>query len=198
MFELRLGHAQRVKALAEEMDALVEQFSLMPGWTASLWFRGWAEARLGMPREGYERIKAAQEEDLRFGMASAASENQGYAAEALLLAGDTSAAGVALDRAFQAADAHGERIYLPQLFLIQAAIARALGDHSAAEAAIRRAVAEARAQEAPWLELLSLVDLCESGGARVADRRSLATLLERLPETAGTDAATRARALLDA
>lgn len=198
LFELRLGRADRVKALADEMNSLVDEFSLYLGRAASRWFRGWADSRLGMPREGYDGIQAANAEELRSGMKAAASESLGYAAEALLLTGDTQAAQAALDEALESAADQSERIYLPQLHLLQAAIARARGDRSEAEDAVRRAVAEARAQEAAWLELLALLELCESGYAAAADRRALARLLDRLPETVDTDAARRARALLDA
>ena len=56
----------------------------------------------------------------------------GYAVEALVLAGDWDAAQHELDEVFRFADEHGERVYLPQLFLLEAAIARARGDSAAA------------------------------------------------------------------
>ena len=57
----------------------------------------------------------------------------------------------------------------------------------AAHASVRHALAEARAQEAPWLELLALVELCEHG-AKAADRHALAALVEQLPEAGDTAA----------
>jgi hypothetical protein len=95
------------------------------------------------------------------------------------------------------ADTLGERVYLPQLFVMQAAIARARGDRAAANAAIRRAIAEARAQEAPWLELMALIELCDRHSATAKDRRALAVLVDQLPEALNTPAAGKARALLD-
>ncbi|MCM2311116.1 MAG: AAA family ATPase [Steroidobacteraceae bacterium] len=195
MFELRLGEVGRVRALADEMGSLVAESSLALGRTASQWFRGWADARLGMPREGHDRIRAAHGDNLRFGMVSAESETLGYAAEALLLTGDAPAAQAVLDEALDAVDKHSERIYLPQLLLLQAGIARARGEPVAAEAAMRSAVAEARSQEAPWLELLALLELCESGIATDADRQALDVLLDRIPDAADTAAVKRARAL---
>jgi ATP/maltotriose-dependent transcriptional regulator MalT len=196
LFELRLGRAERVKALAEEMSSLVKEFSLGQGRTASGWFRGWADARLGRPQDGYERIKAAHEEDLRFGMVSADSETLGYMAEALMLAGNAQAAQAALNEALAAVQKYSERIYLAPLLLTQAAIARARGERADSETAIRRAVAEARTQEASWFELRALLDLCETGAATDTDRRALAAVLERLPDAADTEAASRSRALL--
>ena len=51
-------------------------------------------------------------------------------------------------------------------------------------ASVRRAIEEARASEASWLELLALVDLCEHDGATAADRRALATLVDGCPKPA--------------
>ena len=92
MFEVRLGNAARVASLADEMRALVDEFALAQGRTASRWFRGWANARMGEPREGYRRIREGYEENTRLGMLAGASETLGYAAEALMLAVDWDAA----------------------------------------------------------------------------------------------------------
>jgi len=80
--------------------------------------------------------------------------------------------------------------------VIQAAIARARDDRAAADAAIRSAIAEARAQEAPWLELMALTELCDGHSATAKDRRALAALVDRVPEARDTAAVARARALL--
>ncbi len=194
--EVRLGNAERVAALADEMRTLVEEFALAQGRTACRWFRGWADARMGQPREGYRQIREAYEENIQLGMLAGATENMGYAAEALLLAGDWRAARQQLEQAFEFATAHGERVYLPQLFLIEAATVRAAGDAGRAQASVRRAIAEARAQEAPWLELLALLELCKSDSATSKERRVLAALVEQLPEAGDTTAVAAARTLL--
>jgi hypothetical protein len=150
---------------------------------------------MGRPREGHRRIREAIEESMRLGMLAGGSENLGYAVEALVLAGDWKAARDELEEALRFADTHEERVYLPQLFLLAATIARGLGDADAAPAAVRRAVAEARAQEAPWLELMALVELCERDYATADERNALAALVERLPEAAETTVAARVRAL---
>ena len=196
LFEVRLGNAQRVAALADQMQGLVDEFALAHGRNGSRWFRGWAEARTGQPLEGYRRIREAYEQNARLGMQTGGSETLGYAAEALLLAGDLDAAQGQLEEALQFADTHGERVYLPQLFLIEAAIAHARGQSAAADTAARQAVAEARAQEAPWLELIALLALCECNGGNAEDRQALAALVKQLPEAGDTIAVSRARALL--
>ena len=197
LFEVRLGNAERVAALADEMRALVDEYALAHGRNGYRWFRGWADARMGAPLEGYRQIREAYEENTRAGMLAGGSETLGYAAEALLLAGDYAAARRELDEALQIANGRGERVYLVQLYLIEAGIARGLGQSAAALDCVQRAVAEARAQQAPWLELTALVELCEGGGATAEDRTALAALVDRLPEAIGTTALTRARALLD-
>ncbi len=130
-------------------------------------------------------------------MLAGGTETLGYAVEALALAGDWDAAQHQLEEALQIASAREERVYLPQLFLIEAAIARRRGQSVAAEAAVRRAVAEARAQEAPWLELLALVELCERDDATAEDQQALAALVAQLPEAIGTTTLIKAQALLD-
>ncbi len=197
LFEVRLGNAERVAALADEMRALVDESEVAQGRIAYRWFRGWADARMGRPRDGYRRIREAYEDNTRLGMLAGGSEVLGYAAEALMLDGDWDGAQHELEDALQVANTQGERVYLPQLLVMQAAIARARGDRKAADAAIRRAIAEARAQEAPWLELLALIELCDHHSATAKDRHALAALVDQLPEARDTAAVERARALLD-
>jgi hypothetical protein len=95
-------------------------------------------------------------------MVVGASEILGYATEALLLAGDLVAAEAQLNEALAIAGDVNERVYLPQLYLMQAAIARAHGDRIVGDASLRRALDEAKSQQAPWLELMALNALCDS------------------------------------
>ena len=196
LVEVRLGDAERVAAIADEMRTLVDEFALAHGRTACRWFRGWADARTGNPRDGYRRIREAYEDNVRLGMVVGASETLGYAAEALLLAGDFDEAAVQLQEALRIADDVSERVYLPQLLLVDAGIARARGDRTASDTAIRRALAEAKAQQAPWLILIALTELCEHRGANAQDRKALARLVDQMPEAADTNAVARARTLL--
>jgi hypothetical protein len=151
---------------------------------------------MGAGRDGYARIRRAYDENVRLGMLVGASETLGYATEALILAGDLDAAQKQLDEALHVADQLGERVYATQLYMMEAAIARGRDERKAAEGSAHRAIAEARAQEAPWLELLALVELCDHTGARTEDRRKLATLVDQLPEARDTAAVARARELL--
>jgi ATP/maltotriose-dependent transcriptional regulator MalT len=196
LMEIRLGDSDRVSRLADDLRALVEKSDLGHGRAAWRWFRGWADARNGNPREGFRLIREAYDDNTRRGMLAGGSETLGYAAEALLLAGDLDAAQRQVEEALQIADNRRERVYLPQLLLLQAKLVRARGQPTAALASVRSAIEEARAQEAAWLELLALVELCEHEGAKAKDRQALAALVDRLPEAAETDAVTRAHALI--
>jgi tetratricopeptide (TPR) repeat protein len=196
LVEVRIGDASRVATLADELRALVEEADLAQGRTAWRWFGGLAMARSGKALEGYRQIRDAYEEDKSTGRIAGDSENLGYAAEALVLHGDWQAAQELLEQALEMVRMYGERIYLPQLLLIEGAIAGARDDPDAAESAIRRSVVEAREQGAAWLELLALIALCEQAGAADEDRRSLAALVGELHEASETIAIARARALL--
>ena len=196
LFEVRLGNTERVGALADEMHALVEEFALAHGRAAWRWFRGWADARMGHPREGHRAIREAYEDNMRLGMVVGATEILGYATEALLLAGDLPAAEAQLKEALAIADDVNERVYLPQLYLMQAAIAHAHGDRNVGDASLRRALEEAKSQQAPWLELMALNALCDSDVGNAEDRKALATLVDRMPEASDTDAIAKARTLL--
>lgn len=193
LLEVRLGNTERVGTLADEMRELVEAFSLAQGKAACLWFRGWADASNGEPREGYRRIRDAYQENAKLGMRSGASEVLGYAVHALLLAGDIEAAQAELAAALQVALELAERVYLPQLLLLEATIFRLRGHASQAIDSVRRAIEEARAQEAPWFELLALVELCEHHAATDDDRGALRMLVGRLPEAHDTPLLERAR-----
>lgn len=198
LLEVRLGDVDRVAAAADEMQALVDEFALEQGRAASQCFGGWAAARSGRPREGCGLICEAFERNARLGLRAGSSEVLGYAAEALLLAGDADAAKAQVGEALQIAAELGEQVYLPQLLLLEAAIGWAQDRADTGAACARRSVEAARAQEAPWVELAALVDLCERGAATAEERLALGALVDRLPEAAGTDLATKATALVGA
>ncbi|HET9653154.1 MAG TPA: hypothetical protein VFP36_13225, partial [Usitatibacter sp.] len=187
---------ERVASLGEELKDLVGKHALAQGGAAGQWFLGWAQARSGRPDDGYRLIRAAYEENTRLGMLAGGSEVLGYAVEALLIAGDLDRAQEELEQALEISRAFGERVYLPQLLTLEAAIARARGDVDAATVSARRAIEEARTQQAPWLELMALLDLCESKQATRADRGALAELIDRMPQAKDMPAVAKARAVL--
>lgn len=194
---IRRGDVARVRALADEMQSLVEQFALVQGMAAYRWFQGWADAQCGKPVEGFHRIRKAYEDNRALGMISGGSETLEYAAEALTLQGDWERAQEQLDQALDIVNTFGERICLPQLLLVQATIELSRGDSTAAEASIQRAIMEARTQGAAWLELLALTELVEHATPTTEDRRALAVLVDQLGEAANTSLLARARSLVE-
>jgi DNA-binding winged helix-turn-helix (wHTH) protein len=198
LFEVRLGQTERVAALADEMQQLVDEFAPAMGRTACRCWRGWAAARRGAAREAERLIIEAHEENAALGLRAGGSEVLGYAAEALLLAGDHEGARRRLAQAQAAAESLDEGVYVPQLWLLDGALQRACGQGDAGGSSVRRALDVARAQQAPWLELLALTDLCEHHDASAAERAALASLLDGLPEAADTPQVQRARSVLGA
>ena len=162
LLDVRMGDAARVEELAAQVDMLVDKHALALGRTACGWLRGWAFARRGRPREAFRLIRDAYEENVRLGTLCGGSEVVGYAAEAMLLAGDVDEAETQLAEARGISQALGERIYLPHLLVIEGAIAHRRGKNARSEACFRRALAHAREQEATWLEREGLRKLRES------------------------------------
>jgi len=181
LVELRLGNSDRVAALADEIAAIADEYAFMQGRAGSKWMRGWVLARRGDPRGGFRLIREAYEDDLRLGLRAGGSEVLGLAAEALVRARDWQGAQRQLDEALEIVSSVGEHVYLPELLLTEAAIAEARGDMTSAYTAMRRAVAEARAQEAPWLEFVTLAELCAHDGATADERRALQALAAQFP-----------------
>jgi DNA-binding winged helix-turn-helix (wHTH) protein len=194
---VRVGEPERVAGAAARLQTMVdEEYDAPEGKAAALWFRGWAQAQVGNPREGHRLIRQGYDEVTRIGMRAFGGETLGYAAEALLLAGDAAGARPEIDEALRSAQSTGDRSAMPRLWMIEARIEQALGDPQRARAALERAIAEARQQEASWLELLAFSALCERDDATRAERASLGALVDRLSEGHDTAAFARAAALL--
>jgi tetratricopeptide (TPR) repeat protein len=92
MFQIRMDRPERVADAAERLARIEEEYDAPEGKAAALWFRGWAQARLGDPRGGHRLIREGYDQVARIGMRAFAGETLGYAAEALLLAGDAASA----------------------------------------------------------------------------------------------------------
>jgi methylmalonyl-CoA mutase cobalamin-binding subunit len=196
MFEVRRDHPERVADAAERLARVQEEYDAPEGKAAALWFRGWAQARLGDPRGGHRLIRDGYDQVARIGMRAFAGETLGYAAEALLLAGDAAAAHCEVAAALQCADATGDRHCLPRLLMIDARVAQALGEDGRARKSLQQAVSESRSQEATWPELLARSALCERGDATREDLAALGSVVEHLSEGLETPAVARARELL--
>jgi DNA-binding winged helix-turn-helix (wHTH) protein/tetratricopeptide (TPR) repeat protein len=194
LFEVRVGNPQGVADAAERLARLQDEYDGPEGKAAALWFRGWAEAQLGEPRSGHRLIREGYERVARCGMRAYAGETLGYAAEALILAGDWVAARKEIAEAMQCAEATGDRSCRPRLLMLEARIADALGERRRAHDALLEALTEARTQEATWLELLAHLALCERGDATVVEMAALREVVEGLTEGLDMPAVARARA----
>jgi tetratricopeptide (TPR) repeat protein len=196
LFHVLMGEPERVAQACARMRDVSEKHALPQGRAAELWFRGFAEARLGDPRAGHRLIREGYDHVARLGVRGWATETLGYAAEALALAGDWTGARRELDEAMQCARDTGEGKYCTQLLILSGRIADGLGDARQALKSMQEAVADARAREAPWLELLALSALCERADATAEDRAALRRVVDELTEGRDTPPMARARALL--
>lgn len=191
---VRLDEPEAVLVHAKAIADVVESAMLAHGEGPSLWMRGWAEARLGDPRGGYDLIRKGYACHTRLGMYAGCTEVLAHASEALILAEDWSAAGAELDEAFGLAARIGERLCISRLLLLRARVAVAADDADAAEAAIREAVAEARELGLREPELRARVALHDLGRAGLGDVAELERLCETLQEGHHTKVYQRAAA----
>ena len=196
LFEVRMGNPARVADAAERLARLQEEYDGPEGKAAALWFRGWAKAHLGDPRSGHRLIREGYERVTRCGMRAYAGETLGYAAEALVLAGDWAAARKQIAEARLTAEAADDRSCLPRLLMLEARVAAGLGEARGARESLHAAIAEARTQEAAWLELQARLALCERDDATVVERASLRELVDGLSEGLDTPPVARARAVV--
>jgi tetratricopeptide (TPR) repeat protein len=197
LFHVLIGDPERVAEASARLREVIEKYAIPQGQAAELWFRGWAEAHLRDPRAGYRLIREGYDRALRLGIRGWGSETLGYAAEALARAGDWTAARRELDEAMRCAEATGEGKYRTQLLHLEGWIADALGEPDRAHESMQQAVAEARAREAVWLELMALSALWEREGATAKVRAALRRVVDRLTEGLDTLPVARARALLE-
>ena len=198
LFHVLAGEPGRVAEASARMLEMIEKYALPQGRAAELWFRGWTEAQLGDPRAGHRLIREGCDRAARLGIQGWASETLGYAAEALARAGDWASARRELDAAMQCAEATGEGKYRTQLLVLEGRIADALGEPDRARESLRQALAEARAREAPWLEMIALSALCERAGASAEHRAALRRVLDGMTEGLDLPPVAKARALTEA
>lgn len=161
---LREDLPDSVAAHADAIAQLVNTAMLAHGEGPSLWMRGWAEARLGNPREGYRHILEGYRCHTRLGMYAGCTEVLAYAAEALILAGDWQAAEQQISEAFELAGRIGERLAIPQLKLLRARIHLANGQLARAESCLRNAIGEAQARQCGRMEARATAELDDLPG----------------------------------
>jgi DNA-binding winged helix-turn-helix (wHTH) protein/tetratricopeptide (TPR) repeat protein len=196
MLEVRLGNPAKVIEHAVAIEQIVAKTTVSQADGPSRYLRGWAMAQQGNPRDGLERIRDGLARHLRIGMISSSTEVMGYAADALLLAGDLDGAAQELDAAFARAEEIGEKYYLPILLMLRARLAQARGDGAAGYRWLTEAVKLAREQEAPGFELKAACALAEHPASTTGDRDALGYLVASLAEGRDIPDMRRARELI--
>jgi hypothetical protein len=120
MPEIRFENPPAVLKHADAMREIVETTTISQGDRPARYLRGWALARLGDPKTGLQLIRDGLERHLQIGAIANCTEVMGYAAKAMILAGDRTEAEEELSKAFSRARELGEWVYTPMLMLLQA------------------------------------------------------------------------------
>jgi tetratricopeptide (TPR) repeat protein len=184
MLEIRLRNVDRVLEHSSRLEDIVARTQVQQADGPSRYLRGWALAHQGKWREGLELIRDGLERHLRIGMIASSTEVMGYAAEALICAGEWEAANRELALAFARARELDEHYYVAALMMLQARVARGQGDRAGACRWLKEAVRIARRQEAAGFELEAATALVEHPDATDEDREALRALARSLPEAA--------------
>jgi DNA-binding winged helix-turn-helix (wHTH) protein/tetratricopeptide (TPR) repeat protein len=192
----RVEDGARLERAADGIDRTVVGNMLAQGEGPGHWIRGWRMALHGDPAAAYERIMKGYERHERFGMYAGCPIVLGYAAEALRLAQRPDEAQQRIEQALAMGERIGDRVYIPDLFVLKARIADARDDRAGARAAIDAALREARAQQALWPQLVAHTERCAMPDATAADREALAACCALLTEGLDTPVMQRARNLL--
>ncbi len=156
MVNVRTQDHARVAACADELVQVVEASMLVQGMGPARWLKGWAMAHQGSPIEGHRLIREGYEAHARLGMYAGNTETLGYAAMALVLAGDWEQAEKQIEESLALAERIDERVMYPYLLRLRAHTALARGTRERVQQMLVEALAAARAQAAPYEELKCL------------------------------------------
>jgi DNA-binding winged helix-turn-helix (wHTH) protein len=195
MLGVRHEEPEKVAVFAERLAQVVEAGMITQGEGPMRWLKGWAMARLGSPLEGFRLIREGYEVHARLGMYTGNTETLGYAAEALIMAGDLDGAERQLEEAAELVQRMKERAELTNLLLLHSRIALGRSDDDRARTVARGALAEAR-NSGPYFILKSAAALCELPDATDDDFATLSQAYGALPEGHETPFAQRVARLL--
>lgn len=193
---VRRHEPAKVLEIAKALHAVVDESMLTQGYGPARWLRGWAEAHLGSPLEGYRLIRQGYEGHAKLGMFAGNTETLAYAAEALILAGDWKGAEAQLDEAMQLAQRIQESVMLTNLLLLRARVAAGRNERTRARELMQEALAIAQNQSSPYFQLRALLALCESDDRTATDVQALRELLTSLREGLDMPLARQAAALV--
>ncbi len=196
MLGIRIDDVDLVAAHARGLSVVLSRTMLTQGHGPELWLRGWVEAMRGDTAAGHAHVMEGYQSHARLGMYSGCAEVLGYAAEALITAGDWTAAAGCLEDALELSHRIGERLALPRLLLMKARVASGRKDLAGARGALHECLAEARAQAAHGAALHALVALVELKGSKASDAGELRRALDAMKEGADLPIYRRASDLL--
>jgi DNA-binding winged helix-turn-helix (wHTH) protein/tetratricopeptide (TPR) repeat protein len=172
---IRLEQPQRVREMADALQGLADEHAVEQAEGPARWLRGWVLARTGDPIAGHQLIMSGDNHDAARGLHRGRSGVLGYAVEALVIAERWQEAQQQLGEALALADRTCERIYRPDLLLLQARIELGLGLQAQAFDSMTAAWREAASQQATWLALSALVALAEARRLTPEELDALAT-----------------------
>ena len=198
MLEVRLCNPHKVIEHASAIETIVNKTSITQGDGPSRYLRGWATAQLGDPRSGLEQIREGLARHLRVGMISSSTEVMGYAAEALVLAGDWAAAEQELDAAFAQVRALDENAYVPMLLILRARVAQGRGDCGRRIQIPAGSGAHGSYPGSAGLRTEGGLRAGRASGEHAADREALGQLVASFTEGLDTPDVVRARRLATA
>jgi len=181
MVNVRAENPAQVLACATSLAEVVDKSMLTQGGGPARWLRGWATAHLGDPLAGHRLIREGYAIYESLGMFAGNTETLGYAAKALMLAGDWAQADRVLDEGQALADRIHEHVAYPYLLRLRAEIALQYSRDRARELWLQ-SLAMAREQGAPYDELKVLVSLCKHGLENNSERDALRRLFDSLTQ----------------
>lgn len=156
MVNVRTQDHDRVSACADELARVVETSLLTQGMGPAKWLKGWAIAHQGSPREGHRLIREGYEVHAKLGMYAGNTETLGYAAMALVLAGDWEQAEKQIEESLALAERIDERVMYPYLLRLRGHTALTRGSRERGQEMLLAALQASRAQAAPYEELKCL------------------------------------------
>lgn len=181
MINVRAEDPAQVMACATLLTEVVDKSMLMQGGGPARWLRGWATAHLGDPKAGYRLIREGYTLYESLGMFAGNTETLGYAAKALMLAGDWAQADRVLDEGQALAQRIHEHALSPYLLRLRAEVAFQQSRERARELWLE-SLALAQGQGAPYDQLKVLVALCKHGLAANTERDALRHLFGSLTQ----------------
>ena len=145
-----------VHAITERLYAVIREQGLPTAQSDFGWLHGRVLVARGQVDEGLQEMRTAARSAEQVGMRFGLCGYHTHHVSACLEAGFVDEARSSVDAGIELADSHGGHLVLPALLRQRAEMLAKEGDSKAADAALKRAIATARANGAAYFELLAL------------------------------------------